>query len=356
MLRGFIQNEDFDSCSSLRSVICSGESLPFDLQEDFFSKFDAQLHNLYGPTEASIDVTSWACDPQSNLKIVPIGRPISNTQIYILDRHQQVVPVGISGEIYIGGEGLARGYLNRPDLTADHFIPHPFSEEPGARLYRTGDIGRYLNDGEIEYLGRADQQVKVRGYRIELGEVEAVLSEHPSVKTAVVMVREDVPGDKRLAAYLVMESGEPVKIDDLRRYLRERLPEYMIPSALVTLEELPLTSNGKVDRAALPAPEQVERSIEVVGPRTPVEELLVNLYAEVLHVERVSIEDNFFDLGGHSLLATQLVSRIREVFQLEVPLRALFDYPTVAELSAVLEGTIIKEVESLSDEEAQRML
>ncbi len=332
-----MQNGDFDSCSSLRSVICSGESLPFDLQEIFFSKLNAQLHNLYGPTEASIDVTSWACDPQGNLKIVPIGRPISNTEIYILDRHRQPVPVGVTGEIYIGGEGLARGYLNRPELTAERFIPHPYSSAEGARLYRTGDRGRHLRDGQIEFLGRADGQVKVRGYRIELGEIEAVLSEHQAVEAAVVLVREDVPGEKQLVAYLVMEAEESVKLGDVRQFLREKLPEYMVPSAFVVLEELPLTPNGKVDRAALPAPERAERGEEFVAPRTPVEEILVNLYAEVLHLERVSVEDDFFELGGHSLLATQLVSRIREAFQLEVPLRLLFEHPAVAALSRDIE-------------------
>jgi amino acid adenylation domain-containing protein len=340
-------------------LVVGGENLLAETSSFWQSNAPStRIFNEYGPTETVVGCCVHELGESDKHKgSIPIGRPISNTQIYILDSRQQVVPVGVAGEIYIGGEGLARGYLKRPELTAERFIPHPFSTETGARLYRTGDVGKYKASGEIEFLGRVDGQVKVRGYRIELGEVEAVLSEHAAVEAAVVVVREDAPGKNQLVAYVVRRAAAAsVEGSELRAALREKLPEYMIPSAFVMMEELPLTPNGKVDRAALPAPEQVARGGEVVAPRTPIEELLVTLYAEVLHVERVSREDNFFELGGHSLLATQLISRIREVFQLEVPLRALFDYPTVAELSAVLEGSIIKEVESLSDEEAQRLL
>ncbi len=319
------------------TVNLAGEPLSNALVQQVYQQSNVQkIFNLYGPSEDTT-YSTYTLVKRGARGAPTIGRPIAMSEVYILDSHQQPVPVGVIGEIYIGGEGLARGYLNRPELTAERFIPHPFSTQAGARLYRTGDRGCYLSDGQIEFLGRADGQVKVRGYRIELGEVEAVLCQHPAVEAAVVVVREDVTGDRRLAAYVVMEAEASVTIDEVRQQLRERLPKHMIPSAFVRLDELPLTPNGKVDRAALPPPEQAEARIEVVAPRTPVEEILVNLYMEVLHLERVSVEDDFFELGGHSLLATQLVSRIREAFQLEVPLRLLFERPSVALLAEGIE-------------------
>jgi acyl carrier protein len=247
----------------------------------------------------------------------------------------QPVPVGVAGELHIGGAGLARGYWQRPELTAERFIPDPFGLTPGQRLYRTGDLVRYLEDGELEYLGRLDQQVKVRGHRIELGEIEAVLGQHERVRQSVVVAREDVPGQKQLVAYVVSAGEQEVSAGELRSYLGEQLPEYMVPAFFVGLAELPLTLNGKVDRRALPAPEhtRAHSAESYVAARTPVEELLAAIWCEVLGVEQVGVHDNFFHLGGHSLLATQVSSRLRETFQVELPLRALFEYPSVAGLA-----------------------
>jgi acyl carrier protein len=270
---------------------------------------------------------------------VSIGRPIANTQVYILDQHLQLVPIGVSGELYIGGDGLARDYLNRPALTAEKFIPNPFSAEPGARLYATGDLARYLPDGNIEFLGRADNQVKIRGYRIELGEIEAVLSEHSAVLKTVVLARGDLPGDKRLVAYVVSEQGMHPTTNELRGSVQDRLPDYMMPSAFVMLDALPLTPIGKVDRRALPAPDGARPELErgFVAPRTPAEELLAGIWCEVLGLKEIGIHDDFFELGGHSLLATQVISRVRNAFQVELPLRVLFRASTIAELSDAVE-------------------
>ncbi|MBE4753772.1 AMP-binding protein, partial [Corallococcus sp. ZKHCc1 1396] len=244
----------------------------------------------------------------------------------------------VPGELYLGGEGLARGYLGQPGLTAERFVPDGFSEKPGARLYRTGDKVRWGRDGALEYLGRMDFQVKVRGFRIELGEVESALGEQPQVRDVVVVVREDAPGDKRLVAYVVAQSGQTADAATLRGALKGRLPEYMVPSAFVVLEALPLNANGKVDRKALPKPEAgAERTQKYVAPRTKTEEALTNLWAQVLGVKQVGIQDSFFELGGHSLLATQAVSRIRTAFNVELPLRALFEAPTVEELALKVE-------------------
>ncbi|MGH2412160.1 MAG: amino acid adenylation domain-containing protein, partial [Microcystaceae cyanobacterium] len=273
----------------------------------------------------------------------PIGRPIANTQIYLLDPHGQPVPIGVPGELHIGGVGLARGYLNRPDLTQEKFIANPFSSQAGARLYKTGDLARYLPDGNIEYLGRLDHQVKIRGFRIELGEIEAVLAQHLQVREAIVMVREERPGDKRLVAYLVLNSYQqvPPTRDELRHFLKQKLPEYMVPSAFVVLESLPLTPNGKIDRRALPAPDSASsgREAGLVLPRTPLEATLAAIWAEILKLDQVGIHDNFFELGGHSLLATQVISRVREAFSVEVPLRSLFEFSTIAELSEQIKAS-----------------
>ena len=251
MLRVFLEEQGIETCNCLKHVICSGEALPFELQERFFARLDAALHNLYGPTEASVDVTSWACKRGSDQRIVPIGRPIANTQIYLLDSHLQPVPVGVLGELHIGGVSLGRGYLNRPDSTAEKFIPNPFSDEPGARLYKSGDLARYLPDGNIEFFGRIDNQVKIRGVRVELGEIEAVLRQHPAVQAAVAVAREDASTEKHLVAYVVPEQDQPPAISELRRFLREKLPQTMVPAAVVILDTLPLTPNGKADRRAL---------------------------------------------------------------------------------------------------------
>ena len=271
---------------------------------------------------------------------ISIGRPIANTQVYILDKHLHPVPIGVPGELHIGGVGLARGYLNRADLTQEKFIPNPFSDRPGSRLYKTGDLARYLPDGKVEFLGRIDNQVKIRGFRIELGEIEATVSQHPEVKEAAVIAREDVPGDKRLVAYIVPETKAPTK-SELRSFLKQKLPDYMVPSAFVTLESLPLTPNGKVDRRGLPAPDiSAASETTFVAPKTPIEELLAAIWSQVLGIEKIGIHDNFFELGGHSLKATQVISGIRETFGVELPLRQLFSQSTIAELAEAIDATI----------------
>ena len=333
MLRIFLEAQGVERCTGLRRVICSGEALPFELQERFFQKLGtAELHNLYGPTEAAVDVTYYPCKPNSGRTTVPIGKPVWNTQIYILDRHLQPVPVGIPGELHIGGVQLARGYLKRPELTAEKFIPDPFGNEAGARLYKSGDLARFLPDGNVEYLGRMDFQVKLRGFRIELGEIEAVLDRHADVRQSLAMVREDQPGMQKLVAYVVPR-GEAIAAEELRAHVKRSLPDFMVPASVVALAVFPLSSNGKVDRKRLPAPDQ-GAGAEYVAPRTAQEEELARIWAEVLQLDRVSVEDNFFVLGGHSLLATRVVSRLREVYRVDLPLRALFEFPTVAGLAA----------------------
>jgi acyl carrier protein len=270
---------------------------------------------------------------------VPIGRPIANTQVYLLDPHLQPVPIGVPGELYIGGHGVARGYLNRPELTAERFIVDPFRDEPQARLYKTGDLARYTSDGHIEFLGRLDHQVKLRGYRIELGEIEAVLTQHTAVRESVVLAREDVPGARGLVAYIIPRQAPPPTTRELRSFLQAKLPNYMVPSTFVMLAALPLTPNGKVDRRALPAPDQERPLLEeaFVAPRTPVEEALAGIWADVLGLTQVGIHDHFLELGGHSLLATQIIARLREAFQVELPLRSLFEAPTVADQAEYIE-------------------
>ncbi len=315
------------------------------IKEQLLASISAQvpaLHilNGYGPTEATICCTLYSVSPHNAPdRNTPIGKPMSNTQIYLLDPHLRPVPIGVPGELYIGGDNLARGYLNRPELTAERFILNPFAAETSARLYKTGDLTRYLPDGNIEFIGRTDFQVKVRGYRIELGEIEEALRQHPSLREVLVLAREDTPGDKRLVAYAVPRHSPPPTASELRSFLKDKLPEYMLPSAFVLLEAFPVTPNGKVDRRALPEPDQAdaEPSATFVAPRTPTEEILVGVWAQVLGIKRVSIHDNFFELGGHSLLATQIISRLRDVFQVELPLRSLFEAPTVAGLAEKVE-------------------
>jgi amino acid adenylation domain-containing protein/FkbH-like protein len=321
-----------------RALVIGGEKLTVEAVR-WWQEYAPQvrLFNEYGPTETVVGCCVYELkgDERSG-GVIPIGRPIANTRLYILDSHSHLVPVGVVGELYIGGDGVARGYLNRKELTEEKFIADPFSKETGARLYRTGDLARYLADGEIEYVGRVDEQVKLRGYRIEPGEIEASLCEHPCVRECAVILREDA-GDRRLVAYVV--AGDEAHADELRRYAKAQLPDYMVPSAFVMLESLPLTTNGKLDRKALPAPEQGGTAADsYVAPRTPVEEVLAGVWAEVLRVERVGADDNFFDLGGHSLLATQLLSRIREAFAVEVSLKSLFESPTVAGVAVCVEA------------------
>jgi amino acid adenylation domain-containing protein len=329
------------NCDSLRSVILAGEICPPALiAKSYNSAKRLRVSNEYGPTEAAVWSTVYLCVADET-STIPIGGPISNCQIFILDEAAAIVPIGVGGEIHIAGAGLARGYLNRPDLTAEKFIANPYGE-PGSRMYRTGDLGRYLPDGNIEFLGRIDHQVKIRGFRIELGEIENALLAHAQVREAVVLAREDDPGNKRLVAYVVGKAAAQapsLTISELRSHLGRTLPEYMVPSAWVFLDALPLNPNGKIDRKALPAPETTREDLgtEYVAPRTPTEELLAQIWAEVLKVERVGIHDNFFALGGHSLLATQVVSRIRQRLKSVVSLRTLFQAPTPAQLAVRLQ-------------------
>jgi len=334
MLRVFLEAEGIERCISLRRVICSGEALTPDLVKRFFVRLSASLHNLYGPTEAAVDVTFYECSPHSGCWTVPIGKPIWNTQIYILDRRGSPTPIGVPGELHIGGVGLARGYLGRPELTAERFVDDSISGKPGGRLYKTGDLARFLPDGNVEYLGRLDFQVKLRGLRIELAEIETALSQHPAVKECVVIVREDVPGDKRLVAYIVTGGQEPSSGESFRSLLLAQLPDYMIPSAFVSLPALPLTSSGKTDRKALPAPElQRDDKSGYVLPRTPLEEKLVFIWSEVLKLPQIGVNDDFFELGGHSLLAVDLFVRIERQLGQKLPLNLLFNSPTVAQLA-----------------------
>jgi amino acid adenylation domain-containing protein/FkbH-like protein len=337
MLQIFLQTDGLERCRSLRRVFCSGEALPFEVQQKFFDKCNAELHNLYGPTEAAVDVTFWPCRKDYARSIVPIGRPIANTQIYLLDRQLQPVPIGVPGELHIGGVGLARGYLNRPELTAEKFIPDPFSARSGARLYKTGDLARYLPDGTIEYLGRIDHQVKLRGFRIELGEIEATLDRHPSVEQSVVIVREDQPGLRQLVAYLLPARGTAPAEDELRTHLKKSLPEFMTPSAFVVMDAFPLTSSGKVNRRILPPPEITHAKRASVPPATPVEREVKSVWAEVLHRPEIGRDDDFFALGGHSLLAAQVISRLRRRFGVDLPLRAIFEAPVLASLATRIE-------------------
>lgn len=337
MLYTFLSERSAAACGRcLKRVICSGEALPSELQARFFEHLpQVALHNLYGPTEAAIDVTAWACRPQAVAASVPIGRPIANTQIYILNAHLEPAPIGVAGELYIGGVNVGRGYLKRPDLTAQSFIRDPFSPDPQARLYKTGDLARFLADGAIEFLGRLDHQVKLRGYRIELGEIEAVLRQHPAIYDAVVLARADQPDDRRLVAYLVPHADRPLTTGALQRYLREKFPPYMLPAAFVWLAALPLTANGKINRRLLPPPEgeRPELETQYVPPQTELEQQLAAIVQNILHVEKVGLHDNFFDLGGHSLLLAQLHHEIRTSLGLHIPLLDLFRYPTLRALA-----------------------
>ena len=348
--RQLIQAEQAtDNDLSLRLVIFGGESLEINSLQPWFDRHGdqfPQLVNMYGITETTVHVTYRPlsrADVNSTASV--IGRPLPDLQVYLLDKYLQPVPVGVPGEMYVGGAGVTRGYLNRPELTTERFIPSLFEnsnpQPPTPKLYKTGDLARYLPDGNIEYLGRIDNQVKIRGFRIELGEIEAVIGQNEDVQSACVIAREDNPGDKRLVGYVVPQPEIILTIDEIRQFLKAKLPDYMVPNAFVILEALPLTPNGKIDRRALPAPD-LQGKGEYIAPRNPIEEKIAQIWAEVLKLERVSIEDNFFELGGHSLLATQVISRCQEAFEIALPLRYLFESPTIAQLSAV----ILKELQT----------
>ncbi|MDB9402876.1 amino acid adenylation domain-containing protein, partial [Microcystis sp. CS-574] len=352
-----IIDDNSQALSGIKQLLIGGEALSVAHVHKALETLPlTQIINGYGPTEST---TFTCCYPipkqlEATIKSIPIGCPISNTQVYILDNYLQPVPIGVVGELHIAGAGLAKGYLNRPELTQEKFIPNPFEKdevipptplnkggnEP-SKLYKTGDLARYLPDGNIEYLGRIDNQVKIRGFRIELGEIESLLNQNEAVQSSCVIVREDNLGDKRLVAYVVPQLEINLTINEIRQFLRAKLPDYMVPTAFVLLDTFPLTPNGKIDRRALPVPD-LQSQGEYIAPRNPIEEKMAQIWAEVLKLKRVSIEDNFFELGGHSLLATQVISRLQETFEIVLPLRYLFESPTIAQLSAV----ILKELQT----------
>jgi len=361
ILKALLEEPGLRNCDSLRHVICFGEPLAHELQMRFFSRVSAELSVYYGATEAP-SATFRKCKPEDPPHLVDLGKPRPGTKVYLLDNHLQPVPIGACGELYIAGR-LARGYLKQPDLTAERFAPNPFSDEPGARLYKTGDLGRYLPDGNIEFLGRLDNQVKIRGFRIELGEIEAALSQHPAVQETVVLAREEVEkiecevlmaygegGNQKsemqnpksearcLVAYVVPNQEPVPTATELRSFLKSKLPNYMAPSAFVFLNALPLTPNGKVDRRALPVPDQSRPELEMafVPPRDPLEFQLTKIWEEVLGIKPVGVRDNFFDLGGHSLLAVHLFAKIEKLLGKKLPLATLLQAPTVERLAAIL--------------------
>jgi amino acid adenylation domain-containing protein/non-ribosomal peptide synthase protein (TIGR01720 family) len=346
LLQLFIKQEGFDTCHSLRNLFCGGEVLPFALIEPCFASLNADLHNLYGPTEACIDATFWTVQKNYQSVAAPIGSPIANTQIYILDPNHQPTPIGVPGELYIGGAGLGRGYLNSPELTAEKFVPNPFSEKLGSRLYKTGDLVRYLPNGSIEYLDRIDNQVKIRGLRIELGEIEALLTQHPKVQEAVVITHQDVSGNIRLVAYLVSDTTLPPNASELRGFLKDKLPDYMIPAFFLWLDVLPLTPSGKIDRRAFPAPETLISPTDgqYVAPRTATEEILASIWAEVLGLKQVSIFDNFFERGGDSILSIQVVTRANKA-GLQLTPKLIFQHQTIAELVTKIGPPLTRQAE-----------
>ncbi|MFP5265313.1 MAG: non-ribosomal peptide synthetase, partial [Blastocatellia bacterium] len=377
----------FVALQQLAEVYASNQSLPINLREvitageqlhitphiiNLFNRLeDCMLHNHYGPTETHAATELKLSGPPESWPLLPaIGRPLGNTMNYVLDSDLRPTPIGVPGELYIGGVSLARGYLNRPDLTAERFIPDVFSSEPGMRLYKTGDRVRYQANGDIQFLGRVDHQVKIRGFRIELGEIEGLLNQHPAVEEAAVVASEHKPGIKRLVAYLVANKGATLSAGELRSFIRQKLPDYMVPSAFVMLDAMPLTLSGKINRRALPAPDRTrsEQVEDFAAPRTQTEKALADIWAEMLAVDKVGIYENFFDMGGHSLLGTRLIARIRDEIHVELPLRVVFEAPTIAEQAlAIMEryleredksetDRLLTELEQLSDDDVFAML
>jgi len=352
MLSVFLEEKELEKCATLRRVFTSGEAISMTLQNRFFEYFDVDLYNLYGPTEAAVEVTQWRCRPNDDGQIVPIGMPVANTHIYILDKKLQPVPIGVPGELYIAGIQVARGYLNRPKLTAERFVNDPFSEISGAKMYRSGDLARHRKDGAIEYLGRVDFQIKLRGFRIELGEIEARLEGYEAVTQAVVILYKGENGERQLIAYY---TGEKIDFDStFINYLAIHLPAYMIPAQFIYLKKFPLGSSGKVDRKRLPKVDvkaRISAKAEYVAPRNEIEELLVEIWSEILQIERIGVFDNFFEMGGHSLTAIRLVSRVIEAFELTLPINLVFEKPTIAAYSEHIEATILQLMEEMDLEE-----
>ncbi|NQZ11222.1 MAG: amino acid adenylation domain-containing protein, partial [Algicola sp.] len=342
MLSALLAQQDLSGCTSLQQVFCSGEALPLNLAKDFVNQCPKiELHNLYGPTEAAIDVSHFSCnDTLDERSSIPIGRPIQNIQLYVLNKQAGLVPLGATGELYIGGVGLARGYLNRAELTEAQFIANPFYQAnkgfTSERLYKTGDLARWLPEGNLEYLGRIDHQVKLRGFRIELGEIENTLAEHPKIKDVVVMVRNTGSGDQQLVAYVVTDADEQDDVSELRVYLSDRLPEHMVPSAFILLAQLPLTANGKLDRKALPEPDLNTQQSVYVAPGSDLEKTVCEIWQDVLGIEQVGLNDNFFELGGHSLLAMKLVGQISQQLAVDIPIKVLFEGPVLAQFTTAI--------------------
>jgi hypothetical protein len=358
MLQSFLAEPDLSNqCATLRHVICSGEALTRPLQDRFFSQIaTAELHNLYGPTEAAIDVTHWTCRRDWDEPVVPIGRPVANTQIHVLDPAGKPVRIGESGELHIAGVQVARGYHARPELTAERFVTDPFSGLPDARMYKSGDLARWRPDGNLEFLGRMDHQVKILGMRIELGEIEAALESHPLVERATVLAREDVPGEKRLVAYVVPQEAEQPSLAKLRPHLQERLPDYMIPPVLVHMDDMPVTANGKTDRKALPAPSRKRPELEqaFLGPRTALERFICSMWSELIHIDGIGIRDRFFDLGGNSILAAEFIRKVEQELGENIYIVSIFDSPTVSEYAQFLERDYTSAVESRFGSETKR--
>jgi amino acid adenylation domain-containing protein len=368
-LHALLSDDNHEGLLPRKYLVLGGEAFSRQLLDSILTASPScKILNHYGPTETTVGSLTFDVNAQELLDVartVPIGRPIANTQVYILDKHMRLCPTGVAGDLYIGGAGVAAGYLSDPEQTAARFVPDLFSSNPGSRLYRTGDLARHLPGGNIEFLGRGDLQVKVRGYRIELGEIEATLSEHPLIRQAIVVLRHD-GGRERLVAYVISSKLRPGNTVEITEFLKERLPDYMVPAPIVVMRAFPTTPNGKVDRSALPVPEEAQGANRVlVAPQTFVEVELAKIWASLLRIEKLSVHDDFFDLGGHSLLATQVVSRVRRVFDKEIPLRSIFDAPTIAKLAGVIEEApatatvdlqMLEAIESLSDEEAERLL
>jgi acyl-coenzyme A synthetase/AMP-(fatty) acid ligase/acyl carrier protein len=368
-LSSLLNNESGDAILPRKYLIVGGEATRGDLVERIQRANRCALLNHYGPTEATVGCCTFGAE--SDVRIwepatLPIGKPIANDAIYIVDSLMQPTPIGVAGELCIGGAGLAQGYLKQPTETAERFVRNPFSSDLDARIYRTGDLARFLPDGNIEFLGRIDAQVKIRGFRVEPAEIESVLRTHPSVDHAAIVSYESNPGEKKLAAYVV--SKLQIRAEDLRAFLAQELPEYMVPSAFVLVDRLPLTPNGKLDLRALPKPEQQAPVRESVAPRNPEEENLALIWREVLKRDSVGVTDNFFELGGHSLLATQIISRIRNTFHVQMPLHSFLQSPTIASLAEQIGSCpaieseeeemtrLLQELEGISDEEAERLL
>lgn len=342
MLYAFLEQQNVRSCSSLRQVFCSGEALNPDLLKRFTGVFGIPIHNVYGPAECADVSTSWTFAGEFNSTLVPIGKPISNVDVYILDKYHNVVPQGVAGEIYIGGMGVGKGYINNPELTQERYLGNCFETEITSLMYKTGDVGRFLPDGNIEYLGRTDFQVKIRGMRIELGEIERCLVEHQDIKSCAVIAWEKDNGNIYLVSYIVSEQGKELDTRDVQRFIAKKLPDYMVPRILIQIDELPLNPNGKLDRKALPAPDlsAISKNSNFEAPRNEFEEAIVGIWREVLGIEEIGINDNFFEIGGHSLLLVEAHNKITQKFQIEFSLIEMFAHSTVSSLSAFLSGNL----------------